>query len=386
MTISAAGYRDLANRDVLACAVVTVAAKLPMSMTPLMMVFLTRGLPGGYVLAASLVAVYVLGEVLGAALLGLFLDPSRMRGQLSVGLLVGAGAFTTLALTQNVTVLAIAAFVAGAGPSTTPGGLRAMLLGLVPDALVPKAMGFDAMITQVVWAVAPALVTVLALSVDHRAPVVVSVSLVVVAAWLVFILPRGHVTSRSGTAKPRVVASAWPIYLVSAAALVQLAVAELVLPALLEHRGIGIGWIGPLLMGFAACSALGAVLYGLRPWPGTFRTQGLVLLVVTATCVGALALFPNLPGIAGALLAAGLFQSGVLVTRSLALRERLPVGAHAAGFSMMYAVTGAGYGLTAVVAAWAMDVGSPVWAVFGGVAVTLVLTAVSAAAEHRQPR
>jgi len=242
------------------------------------------------------------------------------------------------------------------------------------------------MITQVVWAVAPALVTVLALSVDHRAPVVVSVSLVVVAAWLVFILPRGHVTSRSGTAKPRVVASAWPIYLVSAAALAQLAVAELVLPALLEHRGIGIGWIGPLLMGFAACSALGAVLYGLRPWPGSLRTQGLVLLVVTATCVGALALFPNLPGIAGALLAAGLFQSGVLVTRSLALRERLPVGAHAAGFSMMYAVTGAGYGLTAVVAAWAMDVGSPVWAVFGGVAVTLVLTAVSAAAERRQPR
>ena len=44
------------------------------------------------------------------------------------------------------------------------------------------------------------------------------------------------------------------------------------------------------------------------------------------------------------------------------------------------------YGLTAVVAAWALDVGSPIWAVFGGVAVTLVLTAVSAAAERRQPR
>ena len=53
------------------------------------------------------------------------------------------------------------------------------------------------------------------------------------------------------------VASAWPIYLVSAAALAQLAVAELVLPALLEHRGIGIGWIGPLLMGFAGQVSLG---------------------------------------------------------------------------------------------------------------------------------
>ena len=83
MTISAAGYRDLANRDVLACAVVTVAAKLPMSMTPLMMVFLTKDLSGGYVLAASLTAVYVLGELLGAGLLGLLLDPSRMRGQLA---------------------------------------------------------------------------------------------------------------------------------------------------------------------------------------------------------------------------------------------------------------------------------------------------------------
>lgn len=378
------GYRELVNRDVLAWVVVSLVGKLPLAMAPLAMVFLTRELPGGYALGATLAAVYVVGEVLGAALLGLLLDTARLRGQLSAGLAVGAVAFGVLAFAQSMWLLVAAAFLAGAGPSTTPGGLRAVLLGLLPDDHVPRAMSMEAMLTQVTWAVAPALVTVVALGVAPQAPAVVAASGTAIAAWLVWILPRGHVTSRKGSATTRTVLSAWPIYLISAAALAQLAVAELVLPALLEYRGIAVGWAGVLLTGFAACSAVGALVYGWRRWPGGLRAQGFVLLVITAACVVFVALGTSLLVIAIALLAAGLFQSGVLVTRSLVLRERLPVGAHAAGFSMMYAVTGVGYGLTASAAAWVLGHGTPEWAVLGGVAITLVLTAISALAERRQ--
>lgn len=370
-------YRD---RDVLACLVVTMAAKLPLAMAPLVMVFLARELPGGYALGAALAAVYVAGEVLGAALLGLLLDPSRIRGQLSVGLAVGAAAFAVLAFATQTWALVVAAFLAGAGPSTTPRGLRAMLLGLLPDDELTRAMSFDAMLTQVIWMVSPALVTVVALLVAPQAPAVVAASLVAIAAWLVFILPRGHVTSRAGTVRAKTVLAAWPIYLLSAAALAQVAVAELVLPALLEHRGFGVGWAGLLLTLFAACTAVGVLV---RRWPGNLRTQGFVLLVLTAGCVALVALSTKLPVIALALLSAGLFLSGALVARSLGLRERLPVGAHAAGFSVMYGMTGIGYGVTAAVVAWMLTHRTPEWAVYGGVVFTLVLTAISFVAEKR---
>ncbi|GLZ33438.1 MFS transporter [Lentzea sp. NBRC 105346] len=376
-------YREFVDRDVLACVVVTMAAKLPLAMAPLVMVFLTRELPGGYALGATLAAVYVTGEVLGAQLIGLMLDPSRIRGQLSVGLAIGAVAFGVLAASQTTWVLVAAAFVAGAAPSTTPGGLRAVLIGLLPDDQVPKAMSFDALLTQIMWVLSPALVTIVALFVAPQAPAVVAASLTAIAAWLVFILPRGHVTSRAGTVRVSVIWSAWPIYLVSAAALAQLAVVELVLPALLVHRGIGIGWTGVLLTGFAACGMFGAVVYGWRRWPGNLRAQGFVLLGLTALCVTIVAVAPGLPGIAVALLAAGVFQSGVLVTRSLALRERLPVGAHALGFSTMYAVTGVGYGVTAAAAAWMLAHSTPQWAAVAGVVVTIVLTTVSAVADGK---
>src|SRR5262249_23145392 len=146
----------------------------------------------------------------------------------------------------------------------------------------------------------------------------------------------------------RTLAGGWPIYLTSAAALSLIATAELVLPALLEQRHLHVGWAGPLLTAFAAVSAIGSFCYGLRTWPGSVRAQSLVFLLVTAASVCLVALLPGLPGIAVGLLAAGLFQSCVLVTRNLSLRDRLPESAHAAGYSVMYAVQGVGYSLTAL--------------------------------------
>ncbi|MCZ9341697.1 hypothetical protein NGM37_28450, partial [Streptomyces sp. TRM76130] len=92
-----------------------------------------------------------------------------------------------------------------------------------------------------------------------------------------------------------------------------------------------------------------------------------------------------LAGITAALLLAGVFQSGVMVTRSLSLRERLPEDAHAAAYSVMYAVQGVGYSATASLSAVALDLATPSVAILGGVAITLVITAVSAFAE-RGPR
>jgi MFS family permease len=385
------GYRVLATPEMLAWALIALASKAPVAMTPLALVFLARAGSGGYTLGATLASVYVLGEVVGAPLLGARLAHRRMRGQLSAGLLVGAVAFAALAFTRSApaVVPVCFAFIAGAAPAACPGGIRSLLTRLVAEEDVPRALSAEAMLTQITWAAAPALVTLLALQVNPGAPLALGAVLAAGAGFLLFLLPEPHTEEKNGRpAGPmsRTLLSGWPVYITGAAAMAMLATAELVLPALLEHRGVAVGWAGPLLACFALASAVGAFCYGLRTWPGNARVQSLLLLVVTAGCVSVVALLPSLAGIALGLTAAGIFQAGVMVTRSLTLRERLPEHAQAAGYSVMYAVGGLGYSLTASLSAVALDLVGPPTAILGGVAITLVLVVVSTLAERKPVR
>ncbi|MDT6983935.1 MFS transporter [Streptomyces lusitanus] len=375
------------TRELLLWAAISLAGKVPVAMAPLALVFFSRESPGGYTLGASLASAYVLGEVVGAPLLGTRLGDGRMRRELSAGLLAGALAFGVLPFAHSAPspVLLALAFLAGAAPAACPGGLRASLTRLVDDDLVPRALSAEATLTQCVWAAAPGLVVLLALQVHPGAPLLLGALLAATASLLLFLLPEQRVpesAGRSAAPMTRTLLSGWPVYLTSAAAMAMLATAELVLPALLEDRDIAVGWSGPLLAGFALAGAVGALCYGLRTWPGPVRVQSLVLLAVTAACVCLITLLPGLGGIAAALLLAGVLQSGVMVTRNLSLRERLPEHAHAAAYSVMYAVQGVGYSATASLSAVALDLASPSVAILGGVAITLLITAVSALAER----
>lgn len=179
-----------------------------------------------------------------------------------------------------------------------------------------------------------------------------------------------------GASRARVLARAWPVYVTGAAGLSLLALAELVLPALLEQRGTGPGWAGPLLTAMSVASAVGAFVYGLRPWPGRLATRSAVLITGTAAAVTVVAVVPAAWAMAVALAVAGLLQSGAMLTRNLSLREVLPPGALAAGYSVMYAAVGAGYAATGSLAGALLPLAAPSTAILAGVALTLLLTAV----------
>ncbi len=391
------GYRDLATRPVVNWAVVAVGARLPVAMTPLALVLLVRERPGGYALGAGLAAAYVLGEVAGAAVLGPRLKPDRARVQLSAGLAVGACAFAGLGLLPRAPVLVLGAFavLAGAAPAAAPGGLRTLLISRLPDALVVKALSAESVLTYVVWTAAPALTVGLALGVTVSGPLVLAAALMAAASAGMWALPAGWETAggdHDGASMARTLARGWPIYLTGAAAMALSALAELVLPALLQQRAIAVGWSGPLLAGFAIASALGAVLYGARgSWPGSVRAQSLVLLVGVTAFVALVATLPSLAWIAGGLALAGLLESGVMLSRNLSLREALPPRAHAAGYSVLYAATGVGYAASAALAGVVQRAASPSAAILAGAGLTLLLTAASALGElvpyrRREPR
>ncbi|GGU92964.1 hypothetical protein GCM10010275_32750 [Streptomyces litmocidini] len=384
-------YRELAVRPVLAWSAVTVAGRLPVAMAPLALVFLVRERPGGYTLGAVLAAAYVLGEILAAPVLGMRMNAERARPQLAAGLAVGAAGFAGLGLAPGAhpAVLAALALLAGAGPAAVPGGLRALLTSLVPERAVTQAMSMESVLTFAIWAAAPALTTGLALGVDPAVPLLsqgVLMGLSVAGLWA---LPAGWsgAAREEGAAMRRALLRAWPVYVLGAAGLTLLALAELILPALLEQRGIGIGWAGPLLAGFSIGSAVGGFVYGLRgSWPGPLAVQSLVLVLAVAAGVALVAVLPWTAAIAVALVAAGLLQAPASLTRNLALRQVLPPSAIAAGYSVMYAAVGAGYAASGTLAGALLKVAAPSTAILWGVALTVLLAVIGAAGERRLTR
>ncbi|MBL1081943.1 MFS transporter [Streptomyces actinomycinicus] len=385
-------YRDVASRPVLTWALVAIGARMPVAMAPLALVFLVRERPDGYTLGAALAAAYVIGEIVGAPVLGMRLDPARARPHLAAGLLAGAAGFAGLGAFPGApaAVLAAFAFLAGAGPAAAPGGLRTLLTTLVPGHAVTQALSAESVLTFGVWAASPATVTGLALGADRRLPLLLEAALMASAALGLRLLPAGWAASRErdgqGTSKLRVLARAWPVYVTGAASLSLLALAELVLPALLEQRGVAVGWAGLLLTAMSVASAVGAFLYGLRSWPGRLSTRSAVLMAGMSAAVTLLALIPAAPGMAVALAVAGLLQSGAMLTRNLSLREVLPPGALAAGYSVMYAAVGAGYAATGSLAGALLPVAAPSTAILAGVALTVLLTAVGWWGETRAGR
>jgi hypothetical protein len=380
-------YRELATRPMAKWAIVAVGARLPVAMAPLALVFLVRDRPGGYALGAGIAAVYVLGEVVGASVFGPRLKPDRVRRQLAAGLALGGSSFAVLGFLPGapLPVLGIFAALAGAAPAAAPGGLRTLLTSQVPDALVVTALSAESILTFVVWTASPALTVVLALSVSPSAPLLLAAGLMVAAAAGLWALPAGWEPDgddHNGVSKGRTLARAWPIFVTGAAAASLFALVELTLPALLEQRAIHVGWAGPLLAGFSIAAILGATLYGARGrWPGSVRAQSMVLLLGATACVTLVATAGSLPWIAGSLVIAGLFQSGVQLTRNLSLRAALPARAHAAGYSVLYAATGVGYAGSAILAGTVQRAASAEVAILAGAALTLLLTAVSALAE-----
>ncbi|MBG7700933.1 MFS transporter [Streptomyces sp. MC1] len=390
-------YRDVVSRRVLTWALVAVGARMPVAMAPLSLVFLVRERPGGYSLGAALAAAYVIGEILGAPVLGMRLDPRRARPHLAAGLAAGAAGFAGLGAFPGApaAILTAFAFLAGAGPAAAPGGLRTLLTSLVPEHAAAQALSAESVLTFGVWAVSPATVTGLALGADPRLPPLLAAVLMATSAAGLWLLPAGWATDEpdgpagrdgEGVSKPRLLARAWPVYVTGAASLSLLALAELVLPALLEQRGIGVGWAGPLLTVMAVASAVGAFLYGSRSWPGLLRTRSAVLMTGMSAAVAVLALIPGTPGIAAALAVAGLLQSGAMLTRNLSLREVLPPDVLAAGYSVMYAAVGAGYAATGSLAGALLPRTAPSTAILAGVALTLLLTAVGWWGERRAGR
>ncbi|GGP00307.1 hypothetical protein GCM10012280_68780 [Wenjunlia tyrosinilytica] len=357
----------------------TVAAsRLPVAMAPLAFVFLARETTGGYALGAMMAAAYTTAEAVGAPLLGIRLRSRSFRREIAAGLLVSAVFFAALALVPDASspVAVTMAAAAGAAGAAGPGALRAMVADLVPGRHLHSALSWESSLNMSVWAASPALVAASAVHWSATVPFFVAAAATTVGAVCVLLLPEK--TGRPEPDSPtrgtaRQLASAWRIYLTSAAAMYLLATVELALPALLEQRNEPVGYSGPMLTGFALASILAGLLYGLRTWPGSPELHSTLLLYGTIAAAGAFAVVPVLGAMAGLLAAAGVCQAIVLIARNLSLQQSLPTDLHPVGYSLQYAGSGIGYGASAAVTGLLLTHTQPSGTVLITAAVTLAL-------------
>lgn len=383
--MTAAPERLLPNngRRLTAWAVCAAATRLPNAMAPLALVFLGHGAAGRYSTGSILAACYILGEVLGAAFIGTRVPAWRERAYLATGLVAGAAGFALLMTPgAGLALLVIGSVLAGGAPAVSPGIMRSLLSALVPEARVARAFSLDNALSELAWLAAPALVGVLAVQAGEGVPIALCAVSLPIAALAALVIGNvgekaGQAGGEAGMGRPpaRVVATGWPAYLTSAAAMSLSAVCELMLPALLVFRGEPAGYAGWLLAGLAGASLLASLGYGTRTWRGGTRLQGTLALAGTTVAVAAVALAPTFALLGVALVAVGAFQAIVMITRNLRLREVLPAPALTAGYSVMYAIQGIGYSVSALAASVVLDHGGPRLAILGGVALTVVLGA-----------
>jgi MFS family permease len=341
--------RILQTNGMKAWLAVVLLQRLPVSMSLLAFVYLGEHVTGSYAAGAVLAGAFAIAEAAFAGSMGRRFDRRPAGSEMQLVLGVQAGALLLLGLLPATApdllpiggLVALAA-LAGGVAAGAHGGLRALLVRIVPPETTQAALSMEATITALMWALGPALVAVLVVLAGPIAPLFVTALLAGAGALAARRLPDpGRAEARE--LRGSVWNQAWPAMVQEGAVLLMIGTAYATLPALLESVGAASDLAGPALAGLAVAGIAGGLIYGMRTWPGTYRAQVVVLVVVTSGLIAAVAVAPGAAAIIALVVAAGLFETPALTARAAALQEQLPESRWAAGFSGLYAAGGAGF-------------------------------------------
>ncbi|MFF4759733.1 MFS transporter [Streptomyces sp. NPDC001292] len=339
--------------------VAAALVRAPVVMAPLALVFLGYTAQS-FTVGGMLAATHALGEAAAAPFMGRRFDTRPFTRQLRLALSIEALVFAALAISAArapLPALLALAFLAGAAASGAPGGMRAQLSATTPEHLRPTALSLESFLGQSVWAIAPPLASLLYAQFSAVG------ALLVMAAFSAAPVLFAHRIPHTAPAPPDTAQNqhlvrtasllrlAWPTALLSAAIMFLIGTADVLLPARLQDTGASPALAGPVMTAFALASALAALLYGIRRWPGTPWGQTLALLPAVTAVFALPALTDNPWGLAAVFAIGGFLYSPLMVIRNLALQQRLPQPAWATGFSLLYAAAGLGYGAAGLMGA-----------------------------------
>jgi hypothetical protein len=370
---------------------VRVLTRFPIAAGPIGFLLFSKTILGNYDIGAWMAASYAVCETIAAPTLGARLGNGPMLQKVRYSLVIAAASFFSIAVGAKMLttpLLLLLSGLAGGATAGLQGGLRSLLTRTLDHRDVPAALSWESVLHQFVYAFGPIAVTSLALGIDGRVPLLLMGGTALASTLLVIYLPNPRECdqesrSKAETSARRELVRAWPIYLTSAVVAYLIATVELVLSPLLEEGHLPISWTGPLLSVFAVASLLGGLCYGLRTWPASYRSQSLILLIGVSALIGCTGIEARtgLISLVISLILAGFLYSALLTTRNLSLHERLPRNLDATGYSFLYAGSGFGFSISAVMSGLLLSNGTARTALLIACALTLLVGIVSATAE-----
>ncbi|WP_425388218.1 MFS transporter [Amycolatopsis taiwanensis] len=313
-------------------------ARLPATMAPLAFTLLATAITGSYRLGGVLMSVFVVAGLLGSIPAGRLLDRIGPSRGLRLLLMSSAAGFTALLTVSDGPLVLALVVIPGAIEGGLNGGFRTLLAGTVPDGQLPRAVAVDAMILEGVLIAGPVLVSLLGMG-GSLLPLAGMATACVLSALLVPSREHRRTARADRPALPIRAALPWLACQFAIGHL--LSTIEVAPLPLVERLGAPAALAGLVIAVLSGSSIVGSALYA---WRGSRLKPGLFLggFVLGGVTVAADLGWPGL--IAGAMLI-GLSVGPLVTTASVAMQRLLPEGRRAEGFSVSFAVQGAGFAL-----------------------------------------
>lgn len=263
-----AGYRDLLRTPGVARIMAAqLTARFPNGMTSLAILLHIEFVTGSYGAAGLVLAATSVGQAIAGPVTSRWMGAWGMRRVLTTTLVICAFAITGIALIEtSVPVYMVLGLVAGLSTPPVQSAVRTIYPKMVNSRQLTPLFSFDASLQEVIWIVAPVVITVVATQVGTvQALILIVVVLVGGGAWFILSpevgrvrIPRSRRSIGKVLAKPQVLlATVIGFLLIGACAAVEAGVV-----ATFDHGGLEAGLV---LAIFSIGSLAGGLSFGHIP-------------------------------------------------------------------------------------------------------------------------
>ncbi|WP_395104437.1 MFS transporter [Actinomadura sp. SCN-SB] len=338
----------------------TLLGRLPNGMGMLAVILHVRAEGGGYPLAGTLGAAFLLAMAVGQPVLGRAMDRFGQPRVLQPAALLSAAGFALLALTGADPLPVTAGAVVLAGFATPPleAGLRALWAAVLPGpAQVKAAYALDAAAQEILFTVGPLLVAAAAL-INTETALLLTGALGVAGTLVV----TTSLPSRTWKGDERAADWAGPLrspglrvlFTTLACAGIALGVYAVAATAYGERAGDDLA-SGILLAAMSAGALTGGLVYGARPWPGDDHRRFPWLMAFLAAGYLPLVWAPGLPVMTVLAFASGLFLAPMLACSFILVDRLAPSGTVTEAFAWVVAAFSVGSAVGSAAAGFGQD-------------------------------
>ncbi|NJC70717.1 MFS transporter [Planosporangium thailandense] len=294
-----AGYRRLLRRPGAASVLLlSLVARLPVSMVPIGLVLLVRAERGSFAAAGIVAGTFAVGTAVGSPVWGRAIDARGQSRLVSVGSAVCAVLVAALALLPGTTVplavlAVVALFAGGALPPVTPAARAVWRSMLGEGAALRSALALDAAAVEVLFVGGPVIVGLVLARFSPAAPVLLAALLQVVGGIGYAATDAARAVRPTAVVRavdpdrPRFEGLIGPLAVGTALA-VAFGITDTALAATAREVLHDASRVGLLFTAIAGGSALGGVLFGTRHLTPSAERRALPVLLGVVT-IGLLA-------------------------------------------------------------------------------------------------